>query len=192
MPDPTPTFNTTAVNWADIGDQLFTGAMKAAALGDLRKSFVSTAAEKDASVIGAFFDLTEDVAFKVGELLHTIEEPFLPIIAAFVAPILGGLFGAEVDESDVSRGGWGEGGGNRGAQAIVDHFVQAIVGDTPAELNPQTGRASHRRRRCRRRRSRANVQRDRPGDPVAPDPGHRAALSEVHASCLRRSSARSA
>src|SRR4051794_22587471 len=93
------TFQTTAVDWSSIGDQLMTGAMKAASLGDLRKSFVSTLSEKEAAVAGAIFDTLVDLAALLGEGLHKLEAPFLPIIAAFTAPIVQGLFGAEVDEA---------------------------------------------------------------------------------------------
>jgi len=102
-----------------LGMQLGMGALAAISTTGLQKALVSSHAESKGAVYSLFFKLLEETAFKAGEGMHRLEEPFLPVIAAFVAPILGGLFGADVNEAEFRRK-LARGEGARGAQAIVE------------------------------------------------------------------------
>jgi hypothetical protein len=125
------------VDWEQIGALLANGALTEGVPG-LIKAWNSASIATHGAVHALNWDLTEDIALKVGEVLHAVEEPFLPILAAFVAPILSGLFGAEFDAGEFHRR-MAKGAGNRGAQSVVDGFMRAIVGDTPAEIQPSDG-----------------------------------------------------
>jgi hypothetical protein len=124
----TPTFASDAVDWSDIGDQLMTGAIKGGALAGLRDAIIGTLTDKEAAVKAFVFDSTVTVALKLGELLRTLEEPLEPVVAAFVAPVLQGLFGANIDAGAFGRR-VAAGGGAAAGGAIVDGFINAVKGE---------------------------------------------------------------
>lgn len=129
--DPNPQDPT---DWKAIAALMANGLLTEGVPGFL-KAWQAANIETHGAVTALTFGLTEDVATMAGATLRNLEEPFLPVIAAFVAPILAGLFGAEVTEADL-RQRLAPGAGNRGAISIVEGFMRAVVGDTPAEIQP--------------------------------------------------------
>jgi hypothetical protein len=134
MPDQS-TFKVEAVDWSDIGYQLMAGFAKLAGEVKAGDGLVSTLAKKEGAVAALALELMVDIAVRAGEGLHKLEEPFFPIIAGFVAPIVAGLFGAEVDASTFSHR-LAHGDAHETARRIVDKFLQAIEGDGAGELAP--------------------------------------------------------
>lgn len=128
-PDPQPPLDLRA-----IGIQLTNGLMTEGAPG-LIKAWQTASIETQGRIRALDMNLAVDMAAIAGQKMHDFEEPFLPIMAGFIAPILSGLFGAEFNERDFSRA-MAKGAGNRGATEIMNGFMRAIVGDTPAELQP--------------------------------------------------------
>jgi hypothetical protein len=133
MPDQSPAEE--VLDWKQIGELIAVGVAAGVPGDQLAKAFISAKIQSVGGVQALAWRTLEETALLAGTGLHKLEEPFLPIIAAFVAPILGGLFGAEINESDFRRK-LSKGEGNRGAQAIMEGFMKAIVGDTPAEIQP--------------------------------------------------------
>jgi hypothetical protein len=123
------------VDWKAIGFMLKMGMLDAALNSSAIKPAVSMELQAEGGKQALAWKLLQETALLAGKGLHAVEEPFLPIIAAFVAPILGGLFGAEIDEAAL-RNRLRAGEGTAGAQAIMDGFIKAIVGNTPAEIEP--------------------------------------------------------
>lgn len=130
-----PTFQTDAVDWSDIGDQLMSGAMKAAALGKLSDAAVSMLTKQKAAVGSFIFDTVVEFALKMGEAMHKVEEASAPAVAAFIAPVIAGLFGAQINEDQFARR-LSSGGGAAPAGAIVDGFMAAIAGDGNGAAEP--------------------------------------------------------
>jgi hypothetical protein len=129
--DPNPEKPT---DWAGIAKLLINGLLTEGAPG-LAKAWQTASVESHGQVRALDLNLAEDVALRAGRVMHELEAPFLPIMASFVAPILSGLFGADFNEGEFSRQ-MARGAGNRGAIAIMEGFMRAIIGDTPAELVP--------------------------------------------------------
>jgi hypothetical protein len=132
MPEQTPAEK--ELDWQKIG-ALFANGFLIEGIPGLVKAYQAATLDAKGGEVSLVFNLADDLALKAGSALHSLEEPLLPIIAAFVAPIIGGLFGAEIDEGAL-RHRLRAGEGNAGAQAIVEGFMRAIVGDTPTEIQP--------------------------------------------------------
>jgi hypothetical protein len=137
MPDDTPQskFTVEAVDWSDVGYQIAHGLVKLLAEVKAGDAVVATLSKKEGAVLALAFDWLVDLAVKLGEGMHALEAPFLPVIAGFVAPIVQGLFGAEVAEGTFARR-LAQGGGHAAATAIVEGFLRAIEGDRAGELTP--------------------------------------------------------
>jgi hypothetical protein len=133
MPDQTPAEK--ELDWTTIGKMLAAGAGGDLSAGGLSRSIAMASLETEGGARALAWRLVLDTALLIGKTMHELEEPFLPIIATMAAPVLSGLFGAQVDESQL-RSRLRAGEGNAGAQAIMDGFIKAIVGDTPAEILP--------------------------------------------------------
>jgi hypothetical protein len=126
----------TPSDYQAIGEALFGGFLKHVTATGVQKTVVSSTTEAVGGVIGLVFDQAESIGFALGEAMHTVERPFLPVIASMVAPIIAGLFGADVDEGTFARK-MASGGGHGAAQAIVDGFMRAIEGSAAGgELEP--------------------------------------------------------
>jgi hypothetical protein len=125
----------TPTDYQAIGEALFGGFVKHVAAKGVQKTVVSSTTEAVGGVLGIIFDMAEELAFALGEGLHKAEGPFLPVIASLVAPIVGGLFGADVNEDEFRRK-MAAGGGHAAAQAIVAGFMRALEGNTSGELAP--------------------------------------------------------
>jgi hypothetical protein len=133
MSDETPAEK--VLDWKQIGALLSVGASAGFSPEALFKAWIAAKLESQGGTQSLVWNTAVESAVLAGETLHKIEEPFLPLFASFVAPILSGLFGADFDEGEFSRA-MARGAGNRGATAIMEGFMRAIVGDTPAEIVP--------------------------------------------------------
>jgi hypothetical protein len=129
------------IDYAEIAEQLAVGWLRRYAAGGVQKATVSAAIEAAGGINAVAWDLIVETALLAGKGLHLLEEPFLPVIAGIVAPVLSGLFGAEIDEGAFARK-LAKGGGNEAARAIVTHFFKAIEGDGGAEIAPGTDGAA--------------------------------------------------
>jgi len=137
MPDTPPDIVVSAVDWSDVGYQVFNGFMKRLLEAKPGEIVPGTLAEGAAAGKHAAFEMMVFLAAKLGAGLHAVEEPFLPVIAAFVAPILAGLFGAEVDEGAL-RKTLDSGAAQAAGRAIVQGFLKAATGDDSGEIQPST------------------------------------------------------
>jgi hypothetical protein len=130
-----PTFTSEAVDWSDIGYQMAHGATKRISESDVQKHVVSALTEKAGAVQAVVMDVIVDIALRLGHGLHALEAPFLPVVAAFTAPIVQGLFGAEVSEDMFARR-IVQGGGAAAGQSIVRGLFSAISGEGGGPLVP--------------------------------------------------------
>jgi hypothetical protein len=133
MADPTPAEQ--QLDWGAVATQALQAVLTQLPQTGVHKAIVSAHADAKGTLYSVIHDVSVELAGKMGQTLHEIEEPFLPIIAAFVAPILAGLFGAEVNTSEFAHR-MARGDGARAGQSIVDGFMKAIIGDAGAEIVP--------------------------------------------------------
>jgi hypothetical protein len=127
----------TPPDFTAIGEQLFNGILKHLSAVGVQKTVVSSGTETAGAVLALLLTMVDELAILAGEMLHKAEGPFLPIIAGFTAPIVGGLFGAEVDAHTFAQR-LAKGGGHEAARAIVGNLFKAIEGNGGAELTPGT------------------------------------------------------
>jgi hypothetical protein len=124
-----------ADQWQTIVDQFMVGAAKHI---DAKKSsgvITSGVAGALTAVLKILTDQARPIAQAGGEALVALEEPMLPIFAAFVAPIVANMFGSPADASLFASRGNVEGRSEASA-ALVDAFVSAIAGHAGGELQP--------------------------------------------------------
>lgn len=121
--------------WAGIADQISAGVLKNLPLDKIRDMVIGGSVQAHHGRIAAAFELLEFIAALVGKGLVGLEEPFLPVIAAFVAPIVAGLFGTEADVATFASRGNREGRGQVAA-SLVDAYMAAITGGTSGEIPP--------------------------------------------------------
>src|SRR3982751_4815044 len=91
------------IGYAQLAEQLAVGWLKRYAAGGVQKATVSAAIEAAGGINAVAWDLVVETALLAGKGIHLLEEPFLPVIAGIVAPVLSGLFGAEIDEGALAR-----------------------------------------------------------------------------------------
>jgi hypothetical protein len=124
-----------AENWQDVGAQIASGAFP-----DLSADAISDVVANGTAKAGAAFlkfalDNLEKVAGGIGKGLVDVEEPLLPLFAAFLAPIVASMFntdaGADLFASRNNRQNRGDASG-----ALVDGFIAAITGGATGEQQP--------------------------------------------------------
>jgi hypothetical protein len=136
MPDvPVTKFTVEAVDWSDIAYQMAHGVLKLFTEMNGVDGVVSALVKKEGAAWAMFLNLATELAIKLGQVMHDVEQPILPLIAGFVAPTVQALFGADVDEHTFARR-LSQGGGHAAARAIVDNFMKAIEGSAPGEIAP--------------------------------------------------------
>jgi hypothetical protein len=107
----------------------------------VHKAVVNAHADSRATWMSALYKAALGVAGKSGQTMHDVEEIAFPFIAAFVAPVVAGLFGAEVNAGAFTQR-LASGGGEAAARSLVDNFVKAISGGTEGPIAPSTAGAS--------------------------------------------------
>jgi hypothetical protein len=125
----------TPTDYQAIGEALFGGFIKHVSAKGVQKTTVSATTEAVGGILGLVMDRATELGLALGEAIHLAEGPFLPVVAGIVAPIMAGLFGADLDASTFARK-MARGGGHAAAQAIVDGFMRAIEGSASGELAP--------------------------------------------------------
>jgi len=121
--------------WDAVGALFATGAFPGVTADGVADIVLTAGLKSIPGVIDVLEHTVQDLARLLGTTLVAVEEPFLPILGAFAAPIVGGLFGTEPGEGPFSSRADRE--GRRGAAAeIVDAYMNAIVGDTANEVQP--------------------------------------------------------
>src|SRR5579864_254728 len=125
----------TPENWTRVGDGIAAGIANHFTLDGFSDALVNAFLKFHLGKHPGAGTVIKEIASLVGKLLIDLEEPVLPIIAAFVAPIVGSMFGTDssVDNfvDKTNRDG-------RGAIAsgMVDAFIQAITGDASGPQDP--------------------------------------------------------
>jgi hypothetical protein len=116
------------------------GVLKNLPLDSVRDMIVGAIVQAKHGQNVSMLDLGVELAVKFGELLAKAEEPFMPVIAGFIAPIVAGLFGTDVDAEAFARRA---DRGSRGAAsaAIVESFMSSLAGDDGGEVPPGDGGA---------------------------------------------------
>jgi hypothetical protein len=122
-------------DYAAIADQLAAGVLKNLPLDKIRDMVVGAMVQAKHGAHVSIMTLIVPLAKIIGEAIVELEEPFLPVIAAFVAPIVAGLFGSEASaEQFASRSGRGDRGA--AAEALVALYMTALAGDSNGEIEP--------------------------------------------------------
>jgi hypothetical protein len=101
MSDETPAEK--VLDWKQIGALLSVGASAGFSPEALFKAWIAAKLESQGGTQSLVWNTAVESAVLAGETLHKIEEPFLPLFASFVAPILSALFGADFDEGEFSK-----------------------------------------------------------------------------------------
>jgi hypothetical protein len=122
-------------DWSAAGEAIAAGLLKVWSTTGIQKAIVAANTDAHGSILGTIMLAAEMLALKVGEGMHKIEEPFFPIIGALTAPVVSGLFGAEVDAGMFSKR-IARGGGAAAGQAIMAGFMKAIAGEGAAKMEP--------------------------------------------------------
>jgi hypothetical protein len=127
-------------DYGTIADQVSAGVLKNLPLDSVRDMIVGAIVQAKHGQNVSMLDLGVELAVKFGELLAKAEEPFMPVIAGFIAPIVAGLFGTDVDAEAFARRA---DRGSRGAAsaAIVESFMSSLAGDDGGEVPPGDGGA---------------------------------------------------
>ena len=124
-----------AEDWKSVGAQLAAGAfpdLSADGVADMIANGISKALSAFLKTIA--LGLTP-IATVGGKALVELEEPILPIFAAFLAPIISNMFGSEAGaDAFTSRGNRDSRGS--AAAGLVDAYMTALAGDTEGELGP--------------------------------------------------------
>jgi hypothetical protein len=104
-------------------------------LDSIKDALSSALVNAVAGVMDGLLRGAESLAGRVGKVLPALEEPMLPILGAFVAPTIAGMFGTEAGAGAFARR---DSGGERSdaAKALVDGFIAAIVGDADGPQEP--------------------------------------------------------
>lgn len=137
MADDTPDIVVGAVDWSDVGYQVFNGFIKRWLESTAAQTIPGTLAEGEVAVKHASFEAMVFLASMLGDGLVKLEEPVLPIIAAFIVPIIQGIFGGSIDIAAL-RKQLDSGAAQAGAKSIVDGFLKAVTGDGTTEVAPGT------------------------------------------------------
>lgn len=137
MAENPPDFVAAAVDWSDIGYQIFNGFLKRFGESKAAESIPGTVAEGALAARHAAFKTLIASATLLGEGLVAIEEPCQPIVAGMVIPVVAGLFGADVSTGAITKTLSGDEAQAAG-KAIVSAFLGAVTGDAGGEVEPST------------------------------------------------------
>src|SRR5882672_11007265 len=118
-----------------IADQVAAGILKNLPLDKVRDMIVGANVQGAHGVIASVFELLSELAALLAKGLVELEEPFLPVIASFVAPIIAGMYGTDVNASTFAARSNREGRG-QAAQAIVEAYMRAMTGDGETASSP--------------------------------------------------------
>lgn len=124
-----------AEDYGTIADQLSAGVLKNLPLDKVRDMVVGALVQSKHGVHASILNLIVPLAKLLGEAIVDLEEPMLPVVAAFVAPIVAGLFGSEASVSQFSNRG-DRGGRGAAAESLVALYMAALAGDVEGELDP--------------------------------------------------------
>src|SRR5438094_352119 len=108
-----------AEDFGQIANQLAAGFLKNLPLDSVRDMVVGALVQGKHGQNKSMMDLAVEGMVKLGEALAKLEEAGMPLIAGFIAPIIGGLFGTEVDAAAFARRA-DRGARGAAAEAIVE------------------------------------------------------------------------
>jgi hypothetical protein len=133
----TPDLNLAEIpeDFGQIADQIVAGIAKHLTADTVRDLGVGAVTQIVVAVVKVLGALAVPFAELGAKTLVELEEPVVPVLAAFVAPIVSGLFGSEASpESFHPRDGRGAREG--AANAVIEAFNAALYADTGGELEP--------------------------------------------------------
>jgi hypothetical protein len=144
MPDPnSPSFAENivveAIDWAGIAAQILEGLTRNEniSLDGLRQTVVAGVTQGHAAKISAGMKFVTWIASELGGALVKVEEPFMPVLAGFIAPIVAAMFGADIDAGAFANRANGPARG-AAAEAIVNAFMSSIAGEGNGPAEPGT------------------------------------------------------
>lgn len=127
-------------DYGTIADQVSAGVLKNLPLDKVRDMIVGAVVQGQHGQNTSLMDLAVEGAVKLGVVLAKLEEAGMPIIAGFIAPIVAGLFGTDVDPAAFARRADRASRG-AAAEAIVEMFTRSLTGDADGEIEPGDGGA---------------------------------------------------
>jgi hypothetical protein len=133
----TPDLNLAEIpeDFGQIADQIVAGIAKHLTADTVRDLGVGAVSQIVVAVIKVLAALAVPFAELGAKTLVELEEPVVPVLASFVAPIVSGLFGSEASpESFHPRDGRGAREG--AANAVIEAFNAALYNDQGGELEP--------------------------------------------------------
>jgi hypothetical protein len=122
-------------DWSNVGEQIAAGIARHITLDTVGDAALGAALKYIVGKIDTIVKIIPYAAGKLGEGIVAAEEPFMPTIAALVAPIVAGLFGTPADAQTFADRANREGRAEA-ARAIVEAFTAALVGDATGEAEP--------------------------------------------------------
>lgn len=140
MADPTdpstdvPTASKPA-NVTNIADQVMASVTKTVSVDVVVDTLQKALLKALSGLVKRLPELGAEFGGYLGKALVAMEEPFLPTISGFTAPIVSGMFGADVDAAAfASRAASGD--RNAAARAMVEAFLSAITDGAAEPAEP--------------------------------------------------------
>jgi len=124
-----------AENWEQIAEQFAAGLAKHFTLDSVTDAGVNILVKGVIAIPKTALAALQPLALQAGTILTAVEEPILPLFAAFVSPIVAHMFGTEVGaEAFASRSNVQ--GRSTASAELVDAFMAAVTGDSGSEIEP--------------------------------------------------------
>lgn len=86
-------------------------------------------------IVGLALRLASEIGVRTGQALVDMEEPVLPVLAGFIAPMVANMLGGDVDASAFANRANTE-GRNAAASALVETFLTRLAGDNVGIAEP--------------------------------------------------------
>jgi hypothetical protein len=128
---------TDPTDFSSIGNLLGKGFIEAMMNSGIPKAALAAFMQNETARFALGWKLFLDAITFVAEKYEQGEQAIQPIAERAIAPILAGLFGANVSGGDFSRR-MGAGGGDDAARAIVAGFLSKVTGSASGPVEPGT------------------------------------------------------
>lgn len=116
-------------------DNVLAGIAKNYTNDNLKDLIASGLLGAHGGMLSLLFKYGVQLSVKLGKTVHEAEALVLPILAGFVAPMVAGMFGAEVNEAAfASRAASGD--RTAASTALADAFLLTLIGDATGEQEP--------------------------------------------------------
>lgn len=122
-------------NWVSVGAQIFAGAFPGVSADAISDIFTNAGIKGHAGIMAFVLKAAKSAAATAGQTLTDLEEPILPIFAAFIAPVIASMFGSTAGADAFSSRGNTD-ARNQASADLVSAFLDEITGGADGEQEP--------------------------------------------------------